>query len=250
MTQRISILIGTVASALLIVVALFVAAPQWQSTAAQAQSDTAAGVRQVTVVGQGEVKGAPDTAHVQIGVETEAKTASEALEENNVKATQIISQLKELAVEEKDIQTSNFSIHAKYDEKGRKVTGYQVNNTVGVTIRNLDQAGTLLDEVVKVGANNIYGIQFSVDDPTTLLEEARTKAMENARTKASQLAQSAEASLGDALYITENIGSQPPSPRPMMARGLGEQEMNDASVPMQPGEQTFSLHVQVTYELR
>lgn len=213
----------------------------------QAQRGEGAMVRQVTVVGEGKVYAAPDTAQIQIGVETEEKTAQEALEENNLQATEIISKLKELEIAEKDIQTSNFSIHPTYDEKGRKVRGYRVSNTVSVKIRNLSSTGELLDEVVQVGANSIYGISFSVEDPSELMDEAREKAMDDASARARQLARSGDASLGQVLVITENIGSSP-EPMPRMARAEAMDGMGGA-VPIESGEQTFSTRIQVTFEL-
>lgn len=217
---------------------------------AQAQSDQAAVVRQVTVIGTGEVTGTPDTAQVKIGVETEDKTAQEALAENNIRSTNVISSLLALEIDEKDIQTSNFSMHSTYDDKGRKVTGYRVTNVVSVKIRDLEKAGDLLDEVVQVGANSIYGISLSVDDPTDLFAQARENAMDDAWERANQLATGGQATLGDVMVITENVGANPV----IMAREFGGADMAMAesapSVPMQAGEQTFSTRVQVTFELR
>jgi uncharacterized protein YggE len=208
-------------------------------------------VRRVTVMGEGEVSGSPDTAHVNIGVETEDEQAEDAMEENNIRATEIISSLKEIGVEDKDIQTSNFSIHSIHDDKGRKVTGYRVNNIVSVTIRDLEKAGELLDEVVKVGANNIHGMSFSVEDPSELLEEARAKAMENAKEKASQLAEGGDTEVGKVLSITEGGGSQVVFDRMDYGLGMGGAAMESAAprAPVQPGEQTFTAQVQVTFEL-
>jgi len=245
---------------ILIFVAFFAAASVLQSKPAQAQSEESATssnasnafVRQVTVVGVGEVEATPDTVHVQIGVETEDETAQSALAQNNLRTTDVISSLKQLDIDEKDIQTSNFSIHSTYDEKGREVTGYRVSNTVAVKVRNIDEddqkAGQLLDEVVQVGANSIYGINFSVEDPTELLEQAREAAMDNAKAKAQQLATAGDASVGRVLVITENIGE---GQQPIMPRGLGgAMAMEEAaSVPVQAGQQTFSVRVQVTFEL-
>jgi hypothetical protein len=123
-----------------------------------------------------------------------------------------------------------------------------VSNTVTVTIRNLDQAGTLLDEVVQVGANRIYGINFRVDEPDDLISQARDEAIAQAREKAEQLAQQSGASVGEVLVITENIGEQPPIPRGYGgAMPAAEQAASD--VPVQGGEQSFSASVQVTFAL-
>lgn len=249
MTHR-NIVVTSILAGTLVFVAVLGIIGISNSYSAQAQSDQAAVVRQVTVIGTGEVTGTPDMAHVQIGVETEDKTAQDALAENNIRSTDVISSLLELGIDEKDIQTSNFSIYSTYDDKGRKVTGYRVTNVVSVKIRDLEKAGDLLDEVVQVGANSIYGISFSVNDPTDLFAQAREKAMEDAWAKAGQLATGGQATLGDVMVITENVGASPI----VMGRGFGgaEMAMADAapSVPMQAGEQTFSTQVQVTFELR
>jgi len=247
MTRRISITIGVVAAVLLLavlagLVGLLYARPVTAQTSAGVP-----GMRQVTVVGRGEVKGAPDTATVQIGVETEAATAKDALAQNSAKATAVQDQLTKLGVDAKDIQTNNFSINPAYGNDGRQVTGYRVSNMVTVKIRQLDQAGTLLDQVVQAGANSIYGISFSVENPEALLDQARKAAIENAKARATQLAGASGAAIGDVLVISENVGAQP-IPMPMMARA---QEMAPGqAAPVQPGEQSFSVDVQVTYGLR
>jgi hypothetical protein len=214
---------------------------------AQAQTAGVAGMRQITVIGQGEVRGSPDTAYVEIGVETTAPTTNEALSQNNMQVTSIISKLMELGIVDADIQTSNFNIYPAYDDNGREITGYNVSNNVSVTIRNLEQAGTLLDEVVQVGANRIYGMTFSVDDPSALLEQARNEAIANARSRAEAMAQANGLSVGEVLIITENIGS----PSPMsLGRGGSPAAEQAAAVPVQAGEQVFNASVQVTFELK
>ena len=247
MTRRINMTIGIVAAALLLavlagLVGLLYARP------VTAQTGTGVpGMRQVTVVGRGEVKGAPDTATVQIGVETEAATSKDALAQNSAETKAVQDKLTELGIDAKDIQTNNFSISPTYGADGRQVTGYRVSNLVTVKIRQLDQAGTLLDQVVQAGANSIYGISFSVENPEALLDQARKAAIENAKTRATQLSGAAGATIGDVLVISENVGA-PPIPMPMMARA---QEMApDQAVPVQPGEQSFSVDVQVTFALK
>ncbi|MCG8346849.1 MAG: SIMPL domain-containing protein [Chloroflexales bacterium] len=248
MTRSTQAIIGILSGAVLVAVLVLGAIMGLSLTQpAQAQNTGVTGMRQVTVIGDGEVRGKPDTAHVQIGVETNAATTQEALDQNNAQVAAIIAKLTELGISEDDIQTTNFNIYAAYDNEGRQVTGYNVSNTVAVTIRDLEQTGTLLDQVIREGANRIYGISFSVDDPSTLLEQARGEAMDNARAKAEQLAQGSRASLGQVLVITENIGSPPPI---MPQAGRANIAEDKANVPIQAGEQTFQVQVQVTFELR
>lgn len=215
-----------------------------QTIAAQS---TAVPVRQITVVGQGESRGTPDTAGVQIGVQSEAATSRDALTDNNTKMAALIAKIKELGIADKDIQTSNVSIYPRYDNDGRAIVGYQVTNTVSVKIRKIADAGALLDQVVTAGANNLSGISFSIDDPKPLEAQARTQAVADARSRAEAMAQAAGGSVGQVLSITENIGSTPPVPL-MMERAQAADAAG--SVPIQSGEQTINASVQITFELR
>jgi uncharacterized protein YggE len=247
MTRRIGITIGIVAAVLVLAVLAGLVGLLYARPVTAQTSTGVPGMRQVTVVGHGEVKGAPDTATVQIGVETEAATAKEALAQNTSQAQAIQAQLVKLGVAEKDIQTSNFSINPTYGSDNRQVTGYHVSNMVTVQIRDLAKSGTLLDQVVQAGANSIYGVSFSVENPQALLDKAREQAMQNAKAHATQLASAGGASIGDVLVISENVGAQP-IPMPMAAaRAEGAPS---AAVPVQPGEQSFSVDVQVTFGLK
>jgi uncharacterized protein len=250
MENRNPTLIGALVGALLIAVlalGAIGAALITRPTAVAAQPAGVPGMRQVTVIGSGEVKVTPDTASVQIGVETSAPTTKEALEQNTAQANAIIAQIKALGVADKDIQTSGFNINPTYDTNMRQVTGYTVSNQVGVTIRDLAQAGSLLDQVVQAGANRIYGVSFSVADPSAALAQARDKAVADAKARAEQLAKGSGASVGLVLVITENVGSSPVVPMPMLDRAVAA---GAAPVPMQAGEISYSAQVQMTYELK
>jgi uncharacterized protein YggE len=248
MENRNPTLIGALAGALLIAVlaiGAIGAALLTRPTAAQAQSNGVPGMRQITVIGTGEVKVVPDTASVQIGVETTAPTTKDALAQNTAQANAIIEQIKQLGVAEKDIQTSGFNISPTYSSDGREVTGYTVSNQVSVVIRDLAQAGTLLDQVVQAGANRIYGVSFTVADPAAALAQARDKAVADAKARADQLAKGTGATVGQVLVISENVGAASPVPMPMMDRVAGA----GGAPPIQAGEQSYSAQVQITYEL-
>jgi uncharacterized protein YggE len=203
-------------------------------------------VRQITVIGTGEVKGTPDQATVQLGVQSQAQTSSAALADNSTKMEALLAKLKELGVADKDIQTSNFSISPTYGDDGQTVTGYQVNNSASVVIRNIATTGELLDSVVAAGSNSIYGISFGIGDTKTLQGQARNAAIADAKVQAQAMAQAAGGSVGQILSITESIGSVP---QPFMVQS--EAMMADAkAVPVAQGEQAVSAQVQITYELR
>lgn len=211
----------------------------------------------ISMGGHGEVTAEPDTATVTSGVTTQADTARAALDANTEAMTALIQTLKDAGIAEKDIQTSNFSVNPNYvysdarDENGYtrppKISGYQVQNTVTVRVRDLSTLGTVLDHAVTVGANTINGISFSVDDPAGLYDEARKEAFADARHKAELYAGAAGEALGGVRGISESQGGTPP-PQPYMMK----QQFADAAaapVPVQGGELTFAIDVQVTWDL-
>ncbi len=210
----------------------------------------------VMVTGHGEVTGAPDTAFVNSGVTSQAATAREALDANTAAMGELITVLKAAGIEERDIQTSGFSVNPNYvysqqtDANGYtlppRINGYVVSNMVTVRVRKLDTLGAVLDRAVTVGANTINGVTFSVADPTDLYDRARTAAFADARRKAGLYAMQAGSTLGRLVSISENQGYGQPQPYPM--RAMAEQAPS-APVPVQAGELTFSIDVSVAWSL-
>lgn len=246
MARKPEVVIASIAVVLALVALVGVIGTLYVRPVAAQASSGVQGMRQVTVVGNGEAKGTPDTATVQLGIETRAATASEAVAQNSQQMTALIAKVKELGVNDEDIQTSNFNVSPDYDYEAKQVRGYVVSNSASVTIRNLETAGTLLDQVVQLGANQIFGISFSVADPDAVLADARQAAIDDARAKALQLAQAMGAQVGDVLVISENVGSTPVVPLPMAA----EFAQDRAAVPVEAGSQSFTAQVQVTFALR
>jgi len=212
--------------------------------AEQADSST---VRKVTVNGNGEVSASPDMGVIQLGVTTQAEMAADSLTENNTEVQAVIDALKAAGVKEADIQTQTFSMSPTYDNSStstgqQKINGYQVTNTVQVTVRDLEKMGEILDASVQAGANTIDNIQFEISDSSQLLDQAREAAMADAQNKAEQLASLSDASLGMVLEIQE-YSSTP-------AVSMRSTAMEAAAVPIQAGSQTVSVQVTVTWELQ
>jgi uncharacterized protein YggE len=208
--------------------------------------------RTLSVNGSGKVFLTPDIAYITIGVHTEGATATEAVSDNNEQTQAVISALQSAGIAEKDMQTNNFSIYPQqqYDDQG-KPTGevrYSVDNSVMVTVRNIDTIGDVLDTVVTAGANAINGIQFDVENKTAALTEARKAAVADARTKAQELAEAAGVELGDVQSISEYTSG---GPQPMydMRAAAPAAEMA-SSVPVQPGQMLVTLEVSVSFSIR
>jgi hypothetical protein len=205
----------------------------------------------ITVTGYGAAYGAPDVAVAQIGVQSRSADPGAAVDDTTAKMNAIIAALKALGVEEKDIQTSNFSVYAQQDfdsVTGRSETTftYVADNTVTVTVRDLSKVGEVLGSAVAAGANNIYGVNFSVSDPAALEAEARDEAMADAKSRAEQLARAAGVTLGAPMTISEYSGGPVPFAVAEARTAIG----GGAPVPVATGQIQVSLQVNVTYLIR
>jgi hypothetical protein len=208
-------------------------------------------VRSLNVTGLGQVDLTPDIAYIYIGVHTEGASAAEAVAANNEQTETLISALNDSGVDQKDIRTTNFGIwpSTQYGPDGQSLgTVYMVDNTVYVTVRELDGLGDLLDSAIEAGANSINSIQFDVADKTEALKEARAKAVENASEQAVELAEAAGVELGDLL----NVSYYDSQPYPYFngGKGGGGGGAMEAAVPIQPGQLTISANVNLNYEIK
>ncbi len=206
--------------------------------------------RNITVSGSGKVFLNPDIATISIGVHTEDESAARAVNGNNAQAQKVTEVLLEMGVEEDDIQTSNFNIYLeqRFDEEGDQAgTIYIVDNTVLVTMRDLNILGEIMGTVVEAGANSIFGIQFDVADKTQALSEARRAAVEDAQKKADELALAAGVTLGEVQSINEFGGVPVPV---FEGKGGGDFGATSDQVPISLGQLSLTVEVSVTYNIR
>jgi len=226
----------------------------------------------IRVSGQGEVYAAPDLARVRLGVEERAVSAEDAMSRANARMTQITQALQAKGVAGRDLQTTELSMYFErtqdnpqpvYSPRSTKDLGgdatatapspqaspegyYVVRNTLIVSVRKLDQLGTTIGAAMAAGANHLHGLELSLEDPSTLRDEARKKAVAQAVSKAQLLAKEAKVELGPVLSINEAQGGEAV---PMMA-GTRMKAMADASVPVESGELSLTQQVEVVFAIK
>lgn len=203
----------------------------------------------ISVSGRGEVFGTPDTLTVTIGISVGETTVSEAVDVAAVRANDLIGALNDLGVVDEDMQTSNYSIYPEYEyreNQAPRITGYRVDNTLNVKIRDLDRAGEVLDAATAAAGDDVRvnGVSFVLEDNGALLVAARAAAWEDAKEKAEQLADLAGVTLGTPLTISESVGS---IPVPLYARA--EVAAGDVTTPIQPGQETVTVDLTVTFAI-
>lgn len=203
--------------------------------------------RLITVSATGYATAEPDQARLTTGVTAEADTAEAALAANTELMKKVVDGLKESGIDAKDIQTSNFSVQPRYtnprDGAPPEINGYQVSNQVTILVRDIKSTGGLLDKLVKLGANQVHGLDFEVSKAETLKDDARKEAIANARRRAELLATAAGAGVGEVVTIAEETSFD--GPRPMAMRAA----KSDAA-PIEAGTATLEARVTVTWKLK
>ena len=202
----------------------------------------------IVVTGEGRGDSVPDMATLRLGVVSEGRIAGDAIDANSAAMADVMERLTALGIEERDLQTSSFSVSPRYprDSSGLRntINGYVVRNILTVRIRDLGGLGEVLDAVAEDGANSFDGLSFGLQDPGPVLDAARRDAVAEARRKAMLYAEAAGVTLGPLLSLTE-AGAAPP-PVPMMR---AEMAMASDFVPVAGGEVSVSASVTLTYAI-
>lgn len=213
--------------------------------------NTATTANTVSFSGEGKVVSKADIALVSLSIVTESPTSKSAQDDNSKKSKAIVDFLKKQKIEDKDIKTTSYNIYPQYTYPRNDkpvISGYQVNQTMEVKIRNLDEVSAILDGVVSAGANQINSLSFQIDEPEKLKAEAMALAIADAKKKASELEKELGIDLGKIINFSENTGGFPTPIYYESKSGMGGGMGGGPSVPS--GENEIVVDVNLTYQIR
>lgn len=202
-----------------------------------------ASARQVTVVGSGHVQGVPDTLTADVAMESTAPDVSAALNQSSQRQQAVIDALAGAGVDRKDITTTQVSVQPQFTDNA--ISGYRASNAIKVKIRDTAKASQTLALIASTGgdATRINSVNYSIEDDSDLVHDARARAFEDAKNRADQYAGLSGLHLGKVISISEQSGgSTPPTPTPMPRAAM-------QAVPLEPGQQTVGFSVTVIWEL-
>lgn len=209
----------------------------------------------VTITAQGRAYAKPDIAQIIVAVKTDrVKESVKAVKDNTDKMNGVVSKLKELGVEAKDIQTTNYRLNPVYDyitASSRSVlAGYEVYQEVTIKVRNLDKVGEIIEAVTAVGANQVGDIAFTIDDTDEIKKVARAEAVTKAQQKAKEMAELTGIKLGKLVNVYENEGYVPMPQYLSNAKSIDLGMGGGAAPEIQTGENEVRLEVTLVYEVR
>lgn len=214
----------------------------------------------IMVSGKGEVYIKPDIATISFGVTAESLDIGKAQTESATKINAIVAELKKLGIEEKDIKTTNYNMYPRYEyqktsvmypyDSGKQIlAGYVVTQGITVKVRDLPKAGEILASLGELGATDISGLSFTVDNDDAVKAQARAAAIADAKAKAEVMAKALGVRLVKVTAFTED--SYYPYYGKTMALDVANGMGGAGVAPQLPtGENLVTSNVNVTYEIR
>lgn len=226
----------------------------------------------LSITAEGQSRRTPDLAIFSAGVVTQGQSASEAMAENGRRMDRVVAALRRAGIAERDIQTSAISLQPRYSNpdleaqlrarqmrepyippaqpEAPRIIGYEARNNVQVRVRRLGEMGRIIDTLIAEGANQEDGPSFTLDEPASALDQARTEAIAAGMQRAELYARAAGMRVGRILSISEGGGYYPVSP---VAFARGERGPAYAPppppTPVAPGELSLGVAVSMQFEL-
>jgi uncharacterized protein YggE len=242
----------------LVLLAVFLLVKTW-ATFDQVGHVNPSNVASISVTGSGKASAAPTIATINFTVQENASAVAAAQDAATKRTDNALAAVKKLGVEDKDIQTNGYNVNPQYEIKPcapgvfcpqdtNKITGYQVSQSVTVKVRDTAKAGAVLGALGKAGVQNVSGPNFTVDDTSAVMAEARGKAIADARAKAEVLAKQLGVDLGKVVSFSENGGG--PMPYFAQAKGAGMDSIAAPAPTLPTGQNETSVTVTVVYEIK
>jgi uncharacterized protein len=164
--------------------------------------------RTVQVGGTAVVNVTPDRALIQLGVQSNGRTAADVQAANATAIERVTRAVKVSGIEARDISTDWYVIEPIYhDYDSLQIKGYRINNTIAITLREVSKVNQVINAAMQAGANQVINVELYTSELRKYRDQARELAMKAAVEKAQALAGAAGAQTGCVLTISENTWS-------------------------------------------
>jgi uncharacterized protein YggE len=215
---------------------------------AHADSPGASPGATISVTGHSEQHVKPDLAVISAGVTTTASDAKTAQQKNDNIVKDLYAALAKAGITGDDVHTTWYSIHPSYGAPtpgGKPApSGFEAVDNIEVRVHNLDDVGSVIDLLVKSGANQVNGVNFEVSNPLAVQKQAYSAALADARSQAESIAKS----LGVQITGVQSVETTPSgAPAPIV---YSKAMMDSTAAPVTPGTQTISTDVKVVFTVK
>jgi uncharacterized protein len=202
----------------------------------------------IVVTGEGSAVVTPDAAVLQVGLETRADSAGEALSIVGERSAAVLAAARDRGVSDDDLQTRGVSLYPQMDEHGRRVVGYVAAYSLTVRVGGVAAASLVVDAISQAAGDalRLGGFRLSSSAIDTARADAGAQAVDDARRRAQRLAEAAGVRLGRVLSITETGTAVPGPPTVRFAMRAAHVP---APVPLEAGSHELTARVTVTIEI-
>jgi uncharacterized protein YggE len=160
--------------------------------------------RTVATSGEAVVYVQPDEVIFNFGIDTRNANLDEAVASNDKAAAKLLAAVKKLGIKEKDVQTDNLNVSIVYrNHNDLTIDGYNVQRGYCVKLKDVTKFQTLVETVLKNGANRIGSFDFRTTELRKHRDRARAMATAAAKEKASALAGELGCRIGSPRTINE-----------------------------------------------
>jgi uncharacterized protein len=200
------------------------------------------------VTGEGKTSIKPDNATVSAGVTTSGSTTEAVQNQMNAAINKVSSAIKALGIDEKDIQTQNYSVNPNYSYTGgtQKADGYIASTTLTIKVKDINKVNSVIDAATAAGATNVNNLGFDTLDKTKALNEARKIAVADAKKKAQDAANIAGFKLGKIINYSESTNTDQ---RPIPMLQATDKASSGTPTQVEPGTNEVQLVVTLSYEI-
>lgn len=207
----------------------------------------------ISISRTGKIEAEPDMAEIVLSIWIEEVRANKALEKIKERLNDIMAAAQNEGIAKNDVKTMSYQITPQYDKNIfssiEKPKSYVVSQSVMLTVRKLDQLGSLLGKLSAIDSMNIQSTSFTSSRIEELKREAIVKAAEEARLTATELAKAAGAKLGKVLTIQESSTFQPYMREQSRNTLMKAVAAYDSEVPVSAGTLTINASCTLVYEL-
>lgn len=171
----------------------------------------------VAVVGEAEMRVAPDEVYFTLEVITSAREVAAAKRANDLAAGKLVTATRAFNIAEEDVRTESFTISPKYASvkssgaarEEKVLAGYEVTNRTRVTLKDLKRVDEFLTRAIDAGVNRVVSIDIGHSEYDKFAAQTRAMAVKNAEAKARAYAQQLGLTLGKAYIIREEEADRP-----------------------------------------
>jgi uncharacterized protein YggE len=173
--------------------------------------DDGEGGRSISVTSTATVGSEPDQATLRLGIETSAEDSADALARNGAIADDVLAALTAAGIDADDVQTERLDVNRRTIDRRtpQERTVFVADTTLGVTVRDLDSVGPVIEAAVGAGATSVRDVRFEVADPSQARTKALEQAVDGARAKADAMAAAAGTSVTGVERIVEEGAARP-----------------------------------------